>query len=304
MADYVELQVTSNFSFLRGASHAEELVQTAAALGLGGLGVTDRNTLAGVVRAHSAALVADLPLVVGCRLDLRDGPSFLCFPENRTAYGRLCRLLTLGQGRAEKGQCELYLEDVFACAKGQALVIIPPPAVGELFQKQLRQIVGSLDSPPYLAAHHLYRGDDRRRLAELADLASRTGTLLVGTNDVHYHVAGRRPLQDVITCIREGCTIQEAGFRLLAHAERHLKPGHEMARLFRGHEAAVARTLEIRDRCRFSLDELRYDYPDEPVPAGKTPQSHLEDLTWQGAAQRYPGGFQPRCERRWRASSS
>ncbi len=293
MTGYIELQVTTNFSFLRGASHAEELVQTAAALGLGGIGITDCNTLAGVVRAHSAALAAGMPLVVGCRLDLKDGPSFLCFPEDRAAYGRLCRLLTLGQRRAEKGNCDLYLEDLCEAAKDQVLVILPPPlpAEGKLFERQLKQIVTSLDSPPYLAAHHLYRGDDRRRLAALVELCSRSGTLPVVTNDVHYHVAGRRPLQDVITCIREGCTMEEAGFRLHAHAERHLKAPAEMLRLFRGHEGAIRRTVEIKERCRFSLNELRYDYPDEPVPAGKTPQSHLEDLTWQGAAGRYPEGI-------------
>ena len=169
--DYVELQVTTNFSFLRGASHAEELVKTAAALGLAGIGVTDRNTLCGVVRAHSAALAEGLPLTVGCRLDLRDGPSFLCFPEDRSAYGRLCRLLTLGQRRAEKGACELYLEDLFAAAEGQALIVLPPdePTVNDGFEKQLKNIVTSLDAPPYLALHHLYRGDDRRRLAALTD---------------------------------------------------------------------------------------------------------------------------------------
>ncbi len=293
MTGYVELQVTTNFSFLRGASHAEELVQTAAALGLGGIGIADRNTLAGVVRAHSAALAVDLPLVVGCRLDLRDGPSFLCFPEDRAAYGRLCRLLTLGQRRAEKGSCELYLNDLFEAAKGQVLIALPPlpPAEGDLFESQLKQITTSLDSPPYLAAHHLYRGNDRRRLTTLTDLSTRSSAPLVGVNDVHYHVAGRRPLQDVITCIREGCTIEEAGFRLHAHAERHLKPPAEMLRLFQGHEGAIRRTVEIKERCRFSLSELRYDYPDEPVPAGKTAQSHLENLTWQGAAARYLHGI-------------
>ncbi|MEM7045524.1 MAG: error-prone DNA polymerase [Pseudomonadota bacterium] len=290
--DYVELQVTTNFSFLRGASHAEELIETAAALGLGGIGVTDRNTLAGVVRAHSAALVKELPLIVGCRLDLQDGPSFLCFPEDRAAYGRLCRLLTLGQRRAEKGECELYLEDLFDAAKGQALIVLCPdqPTIGDNFEHQVKKIVNSLDTPPYLAAHHLYRGDDRRRLTILAELSSRSSAPLVGTNDVHFHVPARRALQDVITCIREGCTITDAGFRLMAHAERHLKPGYEMLRLFRGHEDAIRRTVEIAERCRFSLNELRYDYPDEPVPPGKTPQSHLEDLTWKGAAERYSAG--------------
>ncbi|MGI9434582.1 MAG: error-prone DNA polymerase [Geminicoccaceae bacterium] len=292
MSGYVELQVTTNFSFLRGASHAEELVETAAILDLDGIGVADRNSLAGVVRAHSAALKVGLPLIVGCRLDLRDGPSFLCFPENRAAYGRLCRLLTLGQRRAEKGDCELYLDDVYAAAEGQVLIVIPPAVpAGEVFSDQLREIAGSLPNRPYLAAHHLYRGDDQRRLLALANLSSRSSTPLVAVNDVHYHEPGRRPLQDVITCIREGCTIHEAGYRLLAHAERHLKSPVEMRRLFRGYEAALARTLEIKERCRFSLKELCYDYPDEPVPVGKTPQSHLEDLTWRGAAGRYPAGI-------------
>ena len=290
--DYVELQVTTNFSFLRGASHAEELVETAVALGLGGIGVTDRNTLAGVVRAHSAALVKELPLTVGCRLDLQDGPSFLCFPEDRDAYGRLCRLLTLGQRRAEKGECTLYLEDLFEAAKDQVLIVLPPDAltISDEFERQLKEIVTSLDACPYLAAHHLFRGDDRRRLGALAELSSRSSAPLVAVNDVHFHVPARRPLQDVITCIREGCTLTDAGFRLMAHAERHLKPAREMFRLFRGHEEAIRRTVEIRERCAFSLSELRYDYPDEPVPPGKTPQSHLEDLTWKGASWRYPDG--------------
>ena len=167
----------------------------------------------------------------------------------------------------------------------------PNEPAGERFADQLRHIAGTLDSQPYLAAHHLYRGDDRRRLAALAGLSSRSRTPLVATNDVHYHAPERRPLQDVITCIREGCTIHEAGYRLLANAECHIKPAAEMVRLFKGYEAAIERTLEIVDRCRFSLGDLRYDYPDEPVPAGKTPQSHLEDLTWTGAAQRYPKGI-------------
>ncbi|MEM9628559.1 MAG: error-prone DNA polymerase [Pseudomonadota bacterium] len=290
--DYVELQVATNFSFLRGASHAEELVQTAAVLGLAGIGVTDRNTLAGVVRMHSAALVAELPLVVGCRLDLRDGPSFLCFPEDRAAYGRLCRLLTLGQRRAGKGDCALYLEDIFEAAKGQVLILLPPDelTIGEDFERELKKIVTSLDTPPHLAAHYLYRGNDRRRLNMLTDLSSRSSAPLVAMNDVHFHVPARRPLQDVLTCIREGCTLAEAGFRLHAHAERHLKPAAEMARLFQGHEDAIRQTVEIQKRCSFSLSELRYDYPDEPVPKGKTPQSHLEDLTWRGAGERYPAG--------------
>ncbi len=139
----------------------------------------------------------------------------------------------------------------------------------------------------YLAAHHLYRGDDARRLARLAVVAGNAGLPLVAVNDVLYHVPERRPLQDVLTCIREHCTIGEAGFRLAAHAERHLKPASEMARLFRGYEDALARGLEIARHCHFSLDELRYEYPEEPVPDGMTPQERLAALAWQGAAERF-----------------
>ena len=142
-------------------------------------------------------------------------------------------------------------------------------------------------SPP----SHSYRGDDRARIEALAQLAARVGLPLVATNAVLYHAAHRRPLQDVLTCIREKCTIHDAGLKLEANAERHLKPPQEMARLFAGHEEALARTIEIADACSFSLDELKYEYPDEPVPEGKTPQSHLEDLTWEGAAWRFPGGI-------------
>ena len=158
---------------------------------------------------------------------------------------------------------------------------------------QLRRIKQALGRKTrlYLAAHHSYRGDDRARIEALAQLAARVGLPLVATNAVLYHAAHRRPLQDVLTCIREKCTIHDAGLKLEANAERHLKPPQEMARLFAGHEDALARTIEIADACIFSLDELKYEYPDEPVPEGKTPQSHLEDLTWEGAAWRFPGGI-------------
>ena len=161
------------------------------------------------------------------------------------------------------------------------------------FEAQLRRIKQLLgpQTPLYLAARHAYRGDDRARISALAELASRTGIPLVATNAVLYHAPHRRPLQDVLTCIREKCTIAEAGLKLEANAERHIKPANDMARLFNGYEEALARSVEIADACTFSLDELKYEYPDEPVPAGKTPHSHLEDLTWQGAAWRFPHGI-------------
>jgi error-prone DNA polymerase len=336
---YAELQVTTNFSFLRGGSHPHELVAQAKALGLSALAVTDRNTLAGVVRAHTAAKEAGLKLIVGARLDLQDAPSLLCLPTDRAAYGRLCRLLTLGQRRAEKGQCTLFLEDVAAHNEGQIFIALPPedwswrealreareelnpsgatiipfrartnssdgeastedrsptdppPSEGNAksFETELKRIKTALaPAPVYLAASYRYQGDDRARIAALAQLTERVGTPLVATNDVLYHVPQRRALQDVLTCIREGVTIHEAGLKLAPNAERHLKSPSEMARLFAGYEAALARTIEIAEACRFSLDELVYEYPDEPVPPGKTPQSYLEELTWEGARWRYP----------------
>ena len=287
---YAELQAVSNFSFLRGASHAEELVEEAARLGLAAIGIADRNTLAGAVRAHMAAKRAGIRLLTGARLDLAGGVSLLCYPRDRAAYGRLCRLLTLGQRRAAKGGCVLHREDLLAHAEGQVLIALPPEPWREDFETELSGLRRAHDGPLYLAAHMLYRGGDRARLSRLAALAERTGAPLLATNDVHYHRPGRRPLQDVLTAIREHVTVAEAGWRLAANAERHLKDGAEIARLFRGHEEAVARSLEIAGLCSFSLDELAYEYPDEPVPAGSTPQRHLEALAWKGAAWRYPDG--------------
>ena len=310
LAAYAELQAVSNFSFLRGASHAEELVGRAAALGLAAIGIADRNTLAGAVRAHVAAKAADLGLLTGARLDLASegacGLSLLCYPRDRAAYGRLCRLLTLGQRRTTKGSCVLHGDDVTAHAEGQVLIALPPDRLNEeggkerdaaSFAAALAALRRRHAGPLYLAAHMLYRGDDVSRLNRLAALAERHETPLVATNDVHYHARERRPLQDVLTAIRERTTVAQAGYRLAANAERHLKSGAEMARLFRGHEEAVARTLEIVELCTFSLDELAYEYPDEPVPAGTTPQRHLEALTWEGTARCYPDGIPAKVRR-------
>jgi len=287
-ANYAELQVTSNFSFLRGASHPDELVAQAAALGHRAVTITDRNSLAGVVRAHDAAKRTGIRLVVGCRLDLTDGTGLLAFPEDRAAYGRLTRLLTLGKRRAPKGQCHISYADLVAHGEGQIVIALPQGTDGDA-AAFAACLAADFEGRAYLAAQHLYRGDDARRLARLARIATASGIPLVATNDVLYHVPGRRMLQDVVTCIREHCTIREAGFRLAANAERHLKPPAEMTRLFRGHEDALARTLEIAGRCRFSLDELRYEYPEEPVPPGLTAQQHLAALTWAGAADRFGG---------------
>jgi error-prone DNA polymerase len=284
---YAELQVTTNFSFLRGAAHPDELVLTAAALGHQAIAITDRNSLAGVVRAHHAAKEVGFRLVVGCRLDLSDGTSLLAYPTDRAAYGRLTRLLTLGKRRAPKGECRLDYADVVAHSEGQIVVVLADVA------EFAARVATNFRGRAYLAAHHLYRGGDARRLARLTALSEATGLPLVAVNDVLYHLPERRPLQDVLTCIREGCTIGEAGYRLIANAERHLKAPQEMARLFRGREDAVERSLEIVERCRFSLDELRYEYPEEPVPEGLTAQQRLAELTWEGVAERFPAKHFP-----------
>src|SRR6266851_2968678 len=288
---YAELQVTTNFSFLRGAAHPDELVVTAAASGHRAIAITDRNSLAGIVRAHHAAKEVGIRLVVGCRLDLRDSTSLLAFPEDRAAYGRLTSLLTLGKRRAPKGECHLDYADVVAHGDGQIIVVLPSEEAD--MTDFAARAAADFRGRAYLAAHHLYRGDDMQRLARLTALGEATGLPLVATNDVLYHLPERRPLQDVLTCIREGCTIGEAGYRLAANAERHLKPPQEMARLFRGHEDAVERSLEIVERCRFSLDELRYEYPAEPVPRGQTPQQRLVELTWKGAGERFRSSVTP-----------
>jgi error-prone DNA polymerase len=286
---YAELQVTTNFSFLRGASHPDELVLTAAASGHQAIAFTDRNSFAGIVRAHHAAKQVEIRLVIGCRLDLRDGTSLLAYPQDRAAYGRLTRLLTLGKRRAPKGECHLDYEDVVAHGEGQIVVVLPSETADTA--DFAARVAADFRDRAYLAAHHLYRGDDMRRLARLAALGEATGLPLIAVNDVLYHLPERRSLQDVLTCIREGCTISEAGYLLAANAERHLKPPQEMARLFRGHEDAIERSLEIVERCRFSLDELRYEYPEEMVPDGQAPQQYLVELTWEGARERFSGGI-------------
>ncbi|MCZ6524796.1 MAG: error-prone DNA polymerase, partial [Alphaproteobacteria bacterium] len=285
---YAELAVASNFSFLRGASHPEELVERAAGLGHHAVAIADRNSLAGVVRAHIAAKRLGFRLVVGARLVLSDGFEALAFPTNRAAYGRLSRLLTLGKRRAEKGQCEITLEDLLAHGQGQIFVALPPERPDAGFGEKIARLNGLNSAECFLAAATLHGDDDDRKLARLAGFAERWSAGLVATNDVHYHISERRALQDVLICIREHCTIREAGFRLAANAERHLKSPAEMARLFCRYPKAIARSVEIAERCRFSLDELRYEYPIDPAPGGRSPHEELERLTWLGARKHYP----------------
>jgi len=292
MTSYAELQVTTNFSFLRGASHADELAMTAASLGISAIGVTDRNTLSGVVRMHGAAKRLGLRAVIGSRLDFMDGtPSLLVYPIDRPAYGRLARLLTTGQRRAEKGQCHLTFGDLEAFAEGQMVIALPPASQEDeaLFAAQLERLRGPFKKRLHMALTYRYAGDDKVRMKRLARLASSQRVPLVATNDIHAHVAARRPLQDVLTCIREHTTLKAVGFLLHDNAERHLKAPAEMARLFSDYPDAITNGLKLVERCTFSLDELRYEYPIDPVPQGTTPQKELERLSWEGAKWRYRG---------------
>jgi error-prone DNA polymerase len=290
---YTELQITTNFSFLRGASHPEELVEHAAAMGYTEIGITDRNSLAGIVRAHTAAKKSGIRIIVGCRLDLLDGSSLLIFPTNKYAYSQLCALLTKGNLRAEKGDCHLYKNDVYQYAKGSKLVALAPPDLDNnfdfhiSFEIQLQEYRDAFGKDLYLAASRSYNGNDARQLHRLAQLSAKLQVPVVATNDVHYHDPGRRQLQDIVTCIREKCTIQNAGFRLHQNAERHLKPINEMTRLFSKYPDAIQRSREIAAACTFSLAELKYVYPEEITTEGRTPQEELRFLALEGAKSRF-----------------
>ncbi len=290
MSRYAELQVTSQFSFLRGASSAEELFATAALMGIEALAITDRNSLAGIVRAHEAAKTTGVRLIVGCRLDLACGMSVLVYPTDREAYSRLCRLLTLGKRRAGKGKCHLEWADLLAYAEGLIAVLLPDLA-DETCGLHLRRLRDAFGDRAYLALSLHRRPNDQMRLWELSMLAQRSGVPTVVTNDVLFHEPGRRMLQDVVTAIRHNTTIDALGLRRERHADRHLKPPAEMHRLFARWPEALARTLEIAERCRFSLDELCYQYPEERDDPALTPQQTLDRLTWEGAARRYPKGI-------------
>ena len=290
---YTELQCTSNYSFLRGASHPHEFMEEAAHLGYTELAITDHCTLAGIVQAHVAAKEAGIRLITGCRLTLQNGPDLLVYPVDASSYASLCTLLTIGNLRTEKGKCLLYQQDVFDHGKSMKVIVIPPEhlngnfAFDSSFEKALASYVDAFGDNLYLSASRSYRSDDFKKLFRLSEFSRRYGIPLVATNDVHYHQPERRELQDVVTCIREKCTIYEAGFRLHQNAERYLKPGTEMLRLFRQYPDAILRTREIAEACQFSLDTLRYEYPAEITTGGRTPQQELTMLAWQGARSRF-----------------
>ncbi len=325
MSAYAELAVTTNYSFLYGASHPRELVEKAAELGHAAIGIADRNTLAGVVRAYAALKElkgSTLRLLVGARLVFTDGtPDILAYPQDKAAYGRLCRLLSTGKLRAPKGDCYLTFDDLLKWQHGLLLVVMPPhirrqetiqprtkafwnqkqaaeeaistavPARVSPTQEQVSRILPRLcaaaKSRVWIGVSMPLLGDDRRNLRHWKKAAQENGVPILATNDVHYHVPERRMLHDIVSCIREHVTLETAGRLLELNAERHLKSTEEIQILFAEGPDAVAETMHFAGRINFSLDQIKYSYPDEPVPKGKTPQQHLKDLVKQGLQEKY-----------------
>ncbi len=299
MPGYVELQVTSNYSFLRGASRIEELMLQAKALGYDALAITDRNTLAGIARAHARAAEVGIRLVVGCRLDLRDGLPVLAYPLDRAGYGRLCRLLTLGKGRTGKGGCDIAWADLAAAGEGLLLILLPDQP-DERLDGELRRMRGAFAGRCHLALTLRRRPGDHVRLRLLFEAAQAARVPTVVTGDVLYHDPTRRILQDVVTCIREGCTVEQAGFRLERFADRHLKPPDEVARLF----APTPRRSPARRRsppaAPSAWPNSATSIPDELERDDETPQQGLERLVAESVPLRYPDGLPPEVDRQLR----
>lgn len=321
-APFVELGVVSCFSFLRGASDAVDLVMAARERGYDALGIADANTMAGVVRVHTEAKALKLRPVIGCRIETVEGLAFLAYPRNRAAYGRLCALISAGRmatldGEWQvKGQCDISLAMLAEHTQDVQLISLPPGDLTKVFTLEVESNVVPLHSEKsvrtleditfkdalphltqqlptlrHLAASYLYTGDDIARLARLDMLAKANGLALLATNDVHYAAPDKRPLQDVMTAIRHKTTVDRAGHQLHGNAERYLKSPEQMAALFARWPHAIVAAREVADACDFSLDELRYEYPEEIYPDGKTPQEYLEQQTWEGAKWRYPNGL-------------
>jgi error-prone DNA polymerase len=291
--DYTELHITTNFTFLRGGSHPEEMVEQALALGYTEIAITDYNTLAGIVRAYTATKEKNIRIIPACRLELLDGHALLAYPKTKEGYANLSGLLSEGNLRAEKGECHLYKADVYQYAKDILFILIPPAALNTAFEfeeefiNSLKEYKLHLGDSLYLGAIRSYQANDSKKIFRLAELSKQHQVPLVAMNDVHYHAPERRELQDVLTCIREKCTITTAGFKLYQNAERYLKTAEEMKRLFAQYPEAISNTKKIANACTFCLSELKYIYPEEIVTEGRTPQEELIRLTWLGAKEQF-----------------
>jgi len=302
---YAELHCLSNFSFLRGASHPEELVERAHALGYAALAITDECSLSGIVRAHLAARNAGLPLVIGSEVTIDDGTKLVLLVTDRASYGNLSQLITRGRRNAAKGRYALSRDDVAAFAEGLLALWLPPErtasdstlheappgskapekAPGPTPLCAARWVAATFPGRAWLAVGLFARAGDRARLAHCAALAREAGLPQVAAGDVHMHVRARRALQDTMTAIRTGRPLAECGYALHPNGERHLRSRARLATICP--PELLAETVAIARRCTFSLDELRYEYPEEIVPEGQTPASHLRKLVEQGLARRY-----------------
>jgi error-prone DNA polymerase len=282
---YAELVCRSNFSFLQGASHPEELVTQAAELGLSALALTDQDGLYGVVKAHLQARALGLKLLVGSRLSLTDGPEVVALVQDAKGYAHLCQLISKGRLAHPKGQAGVSWKALAECAEG-LLLLLPSPAS----HLEVAPLAEAFPGRFYVGLCRTLSAGDEARLLEALALSRRLDLPCCAHNDVHTHVRERQPLQDTLSCIRHGVTVAAAGFRLFPNAERTLKAASEMGRLFQDLPDAVGRTLEVVDACHFSLDALRYQFPQEDLPEGQTPQSWLAALVEEGLHSRYPDG--------------
>ena len=298
---YAEPVAATNFSFLRGASHPAEMIEAAIALGHQGIGIADRNSVAGVVRAWSALKAAqsegrgaDFKLLTGARLVFADDtPDIIAYPTNRDAWSRLTRLLSAGNLRTEKGDCQLYFADLLDWCEGMALIYLPLRRSSDA--AKLRILAAKVDHL-WIGATMLRAGRDKRQLAALQTLSAQSGVPLIATNDALYATPEARPLHDILTCIAQKVTIQKAGRLLSPNAERHLKDGAEMARLFADCPDAISQTTALFSAVNFDLSQIAYEYPHEPIPPDFTPQGWLEELVRSTAAERWPEGVSPKMQ--------
>ena len=290
---YAELHCLSNFTFLRGASHPEELVERAAALGYAALALTDECSFAGVVRAHVAAKRFGLKLIVGSEVRLEDGIKLVLLAADRRSYGAISSVITTGRRRAKKGSYALARADLAPLAGSGALALWVPGA--EIDYEVASWVTGIFPGAAWIAAELHCGSNDRERLGRLHELAAVSGLALVAAGDVHMHLRSRRRLQDLLTAIRAGKPVAECGRMLYSNAERHLRPRMRLAQIYP--DALLAETLTLAERCHFSLDELRYEYPEELTPAGETPKSWLRRLVEQGLAWRFSRDVPERVSR-------
>jgi error-prone DNA polymerase len=282
---YAELHCLTNFTFLRGASHPEELAERAAALGYAALAITDECSVAGIVRAHVAAKALGLKLLVGTEIALADGPKLVLLAADRSGYGNLSELITQGRRSAEKGSYRLVRVDLDD-GLNNCLALLVPGATPS--PEHARWLAERFPGRAWIAAELHCGPDDRGRLAAFRALARAAGLPLVAAGDVHMHVRSRRRLQDVLTAVRLGKPVRECGHALFASGERHLRRRMRLAQLYP--PELLAETLRVAERCAFSLDELAYQYPEELVPPGETPASWLRKLAEEGLAWRFPAG--------------